>query len=682
MLYGIVTVIVLAAANALGEGFLDDFNRPDGEVGNGWETWRGGDLDIKIVDNEVLIAGQQSIDWRRSGIYRSVNGETRFSFDFKADDNLNVHIQLVDAETLDTYSTYVEVYAWPGGPFSYVVSDEGTTGWPGWTKIPGSQMISGEYNNLVVEQDDTEFTLTLNGQVVGTFTNDYFTRVGEVFISADTAGGTVGSLHIDNVQIGFVDIEKAKEPTPEDGAVHPETWASLNWSPGVFAVSHNVYFSDNLADVEARVDAAFLGNQAENFCIVGFPGFAFPDGLINGTTYYWRIDEVNDADPNSPWDGDVWSFMIQPKIAFNPDPADGIGIADTTATLRLTPGLGAILHTVFFGNDYDQVNNATVGVPTKETFYNTGELEREKVYYWRVDEFDGLETYKGNIWTFTTPGAVGNPQPANGATDVPIATVLSWTAADNAVSHHVYFGLDRETVQNADTTSPEYKGSRTLGDESYDPGLLELGATYYWRVDEVYTENMVKGPVWSFTTANFLIVDDFESYNDLDTNDPESNRIFLAWLDGMDDPTNGSIVGHANPPFAEQIIVQGGYQSLYLLYDNSAAPISQILRMWEIPQDWTQMGVDTLSLWIHGSHENTAEPLQISLGDSADNVEVIVHPDPALLLSDSWQQWSIPIADFAGLNLNEITSMTITIGDEATEEGGTGTLYIDDICLY
>jgi hypothetical protein len=200
MLCGVVTVIMLLVANTRGEYFQDDFDRPDGGVGNGWEIDNRGNLDIKIVDNELLISGQQRGDWNRSGIYRPVEGETRFSFDFKAD-NLAVHIELDDAETLDTYSTLVEVFASPGGPFYYTAPHEGSIGWS-QTEIPGSNMIPGEYNTLVVEQDGTEFTLILNGQVVGAFTNDYFTRVGEVFISADAAAGTVGSLHIDNVVIG------------------------------------------------------------------------------------------------------------------------------------------------------------------------------------------------------------------------------------------------------------------------------------------------------------------------------------------------------------------------------------------------------------------------------------------------------------------------------------------------
>jgi hypothetical protein len=156
-----------------------------------------------------------------------------------------------------------------------------------------------------------------------------------------------------------------------------------------------------------------------------------------------------------------------------------------------------------------------------------------------------------------------------------------------------------------------------------------------------------------------------------------SEPMWLIWWDGWGDPNNGSEVW-----YPEANIIHGGEQSMYLVYDNSTAPISQILRVWESPQDWTRKGVETLSLWIHGHPDNTPDSLQVILGDSADNVAVLVHPDPTVLVSDDWQQWSIPLADVTDVNLSEITSMTIMIGGDTTEEGGTGMLYIDDICLH
>jgi hypothetical protein len=103
---------------------------------------------------------------------------------------------------------------------------------------------------------------------------------------------------------------KAAGPVPRNGELYFDTWATLSWSPGYFAVSHDVYLGDNFDDVNDGLTDAFVGNQTDTTLIVGFPGFPYPGGLVPGTTYYWRIDEVNDANAASPWKGDVWSFSI------------------------------------------------------------------------------------------------------------------------------------------------------------------------------------------------------------------------------------------------------------------------------------------------------------------------------------------------------------------------------------
>jgi len=89
-------------------------------------------------------------------------------------------------------------------------------------------------------------------------------------------------------------------PSPLSGAMLEDTWVNLSWRPGVFAVSHDVYIGENFDDVNDGAEGTFVGNQAETFIVVGFPGFPYPDGLVPGTTYYWRVDEVNEAEPNSP----------------------------------------------------------------------------------------------------------------------------------------------------------------------------------------------------------------------------------------------------------------------------------------------------------------------------------------------------------------------------------------------
>ncbi|TKJ35758.1 MAG: hypothetical protein CEE38_14220 [Planctomycetes bacterium B3_Pla] len=468
----------------------------------------------------------------------------------------------------------------------------------------------------------------------------------------------------------------ASAPNPKDGALYADTWVNLSWRAGAHALSHDVYLGNNLNDVDNGTGDTFRGNQDGTFLVAGFPGFPYPDGLVPGTTYYWRIDEVNETEPNSPWKGAVWSFSVPPKTAYFPDPADGAEFVDPNAVLSWTPGFGARIHTVYFGDNFDDVNDAAGSAPSGTASY-TAALEREKVYYWRVDEFDAVETHKGDVWAFTTPGAVGNPQPANGAADVQMIATLSWTAADNAASHELYFGTDAEAVKNATTTSPEYIGPRALGAESYDPGGLAWDSSYAWRVDEVYPDGTVKGLVWSFSTADFILVDDFESYNDIDPPDETSNRIFDKWIDGFGTTDNGALIGNDLPPYAETTIVNSGAQSMIYRYDN-ANKTSEATMTLVYPRDWTEEGVTKLSLWFRGDSGNSAERMFVALNGNA----VVYHNDASATQISGWNEWVIDLAAFAGVDLTNVNTITIGFGTkDSPTAGGPGTMYFDDIRL-
>ncbi|MGB2865960.1 MAG: LamG domain-containing protein [Sedimentisphaerales bacterium] len=373
-------------------------------------------------------------------------------------------------------------------------------------------------------------------------------------------------------------IVKAYGPVPKNGALYADTWVSLSWRAGDFAVSHDVYMGENFDDVNEGAVDTFRGNLDLTYFIAGFPGYSYPDGLVPGTTYYWRIDEVNNAEPNSPWKGDVWSFSIPPKTAYYPIPAEGTEFVDLNVQLSWTAGYGAKLHYIVFGEDFDEVNNAAMGVPNGTTNYTPGPLKLAKTYYWRIDEYDGIETYKGEVWSFTTLGAVSGPNPADGAVDVKPSVVLSWDAGAVATSHEVYFGTDADAVKNATKTSPEYKGPKALGEESYDPGMLTFNSAYYWRIDEVNdasTDSPWAGNVWSFTTGDFFVIDDFEDY------DAAANQIWYSWHDGLGygapgtvdyfagNGTGAAVGDETTASYTEETIVNGGSQSMPISYDNN-----------------------------------------------------------------------------------------------------------------
>ncbi|MFB0554643.1 MAG: hypothetical protein ACETWQ_15180, partial [Phycisphaerae bacterium] len=329
------------------------------------------------------------------------------------------------------------------------------------------------------------------------------------------------------------------------------------------------------------------------------------------------------------------------------------------------------------------VYNAAGALPLGEATYDPGPLELAKTYYWRVDEFDIIETHKGKVWSFTTEGAVGSPSPAKSAVDVTQTPVLTWVPGVFADTHEVYFGTDAEAVKNADTSSPEYKGSGNFGSESFEPGQLEWNTTYYWRVDEANNANADSpwtGPLWSFTTANFLIIDDFEAYNDLDPTDPASNRIFHAWIDGYDDPTNGSLVGYETAPFAEQTIVHSGNQSMPMSYDNAVGKSEATLTLTS-NRDWTVNGVNRLTIWFRGSGGNAAETMYVVLNGSAG----VDNDDPSAVQTTRWTEWNIDLQAFAdqGVNLANVNSIALGLGNRANPvAGGAGMMYFDDIRLY
>jgi len=288
------------------------------------------------------------------------------------------------------------------------------------------------------------------------------------------------------------------------------------------------------------------------------------------------------------------------------------------------------------------------------------------------------------------------PKPANRATDVSQTTSLSWKPGEKAAKHDVYFGTSEQAVANAGpTTAGIYRGRQNLDATSYvlPEAPLEWAKTYYWRIDEVNGVDLWEGAIWRFTTANFIVVDDFEQYTD-----DIANRIFRTWLDGWGytEPApgypgngTGSAVGYGQAPFAEQSIINGGKQSMPLAYDNTGtggkARYSETQREWATPQDWTTKGVKALTLWFHGDPNNAAEPLYVAVKDSLGRTKVVNYANPNAAMSNNWQEWNIDMKEFisAGLNLSSVKTMYIGLGNRVSPKaGGTGTIYIDDIRLY
>ncbi|MBN2129222.1 MAG: hypothetical protein JW741_06980, partial [Sedimentisphaerales bacterium] len=290
------------------------------------------------------------------------------------------------------------------------------------------------------------------------------------------------------------------------------------------------------------------------------------------------------------------------------------------------------------------------------------------------------------------------PFPADEAADTIQAPILRWSAGTRATQHDVYFGEDEAAVADANTATADiYKGRQ--GTTTFNPGPLQWGTTYYWRVDEINpgdAESPWVGRVWTFSTANYILIDDFETYSN-----EVGYRVFQVWVDGLGysepapgHPGNGTgaLVGHdvwtiGGPHYQGTIVETGNAhnsaQALPLYYDNATMPYySETERMWTLAQDWTAEDVNAVSLWFRGEVANEAAPLYVAVEDNIGNVGVSVHPNPDAVLTGPWTPWKIALSDFAdaGVNLAAVKKMYLGLGNRnVPAPGGAGVMYFDDI---
>jgi hypothetical protein len=298
----------------------------------------------------------------------------------------------------------------------------------------------------------------------------------------------------------------------------------------------------------------------------------------------------------------------------------------------------------------------------------------------------GPVTYYFDNIRFRNSNIPSNPNPAYQEQEVRTVPTLSWDPGRDAVSYNVYISTsfnDVDAVNQDNLASYPNITYANVTDNSFKTGTLEYNTTYYWRVDAINDDNPNSpwvGVIWSFTTGKFITIEDFESYSDY-----PPDEVWQVWLDGYDNPLNGSSAGYPDPDFVfgehylEDEIVYTGLWSMPVFYDNSTAPISEVTRI--LNSNWTVDDAETLTLFYHGDPENVPEPMYIAI----DNV-VVTNDDVNAALATDWIQWDIQLQELAdrGVNLNNVGSITLGFGNKAnpTSGGGTGHVFFDDIRLY
>ncbi len=382
----------------------------------------------------------------------------------------------------------------------------------------------------------------------------------------------------------------ASSPRPADGATDVYSTAVLAWKPGEFASKHDLYLGTVLADVgqATRSDPrATLVSQAQDANT-----YDPTSNLQFGTTYYWRVDEVNAPPSSTIYKGKVWRFTTEPI---------SLPIGSVTATASSSqPDMGP--ENTVNGSGLDPSDaHSTDG---KQMWLSMGVLsnwiqfEFDKAYklhelwVWNSNQIlenvigfgakDVTVEYStdGSTWTLLTgvpvfarasgsPGYVHDTVVSLGgvvAKYVKLTINSTWGGVPQAGLSEVrffYVPVQAREPQPADGATDHQEANvslcwrpgrgaishkvyfssdkqavidstalaGTVTAASFDLAPLDFSTTYYWKiveVNEVATPSSWEGSVWQFTTKPYAVVDDFEGY----TND-SPKRVFQTWRDGV-----------------------------------------------------------------------------------------------------------------------------------------------------
>jgi len=520
---------------------------------------------------------------------------------------------------------------------------------------------------------------------------------------------------------------QAADPVPADEDTDIPRHTLLTWKPGAYAQTHDVYFGTGFDDV----NDADRDNPLDVLASQDLDGNSFDPGRLDfGKTYYWRVDEVNAAPDKTIFQGTIWTYTVEPvsyavpvgsvhatasSVDGNADPnntVNGVGLNENDehsnvletmwsgADTDVTPWIQCEFDTLLkldkvhvwnhntqtesllgFGIKEAQIEYSadgetwhelrTVELPqaTGTADYTGTEVNLGGIIA-KFVKISGLSNYsilglpqKGlsELRFYSIPVQAREPEPVDDETGIDTDVTLQWRSGREADTHEVLLSSDLNAILDGSAQVDTTQG------DSFTPDPLNYNMTYFWRINEVNETadpSQWEGDIWSFTTTDSKVVDDFETYADT-----ESLYIWNYWADGCEDPDNGSIVGNGN--VGERTIVYGGSQSMPITYDNSGTSISEVT--YEIDgQDWTVSGIQTLSLFFHGTSGNNGQ-LYLKINDT----KLDYSGNPGDIAVAVWQPWLVDLTALGDVTQN-VTSLTIGIEGA----GAGGSLYIDEIYLY
>ncbi len=538
-------------------------------------------------------------------------------------------------------------------------------------------------------------------------------------------------------------------PSPEEGAVDVPRDAALSWLPGIFAVTHDLYMGDSFEDVNAATVPTASGLDANTFDPERFEfGKTYfwrvdevnsaPDRTVfKGNVWSFEAEPYSIQIAGSEIMASASSSSNESSMPEKTLDGSGLGEDDTHAiatetmwftemgdmapwiqykfdevkkldTMRVWNSNSSAEGFIGYGVKGVQLEYSKDG-ETWDTLEDVNEFSRAagSALYNQYDEVDMggvaakmvrlniqsnwggfMQSYSLSEVQFNAiPAAARTPDPASGSTDILPNAVVSWRAGREAAQSIVYVSTDANEVATG-TAPSATSNTHSINLSTFD---IQMGETYYWRVDEVNEEEAVSvwtGPVWSLTIVEAMVVDDFESYNNI-----SPDRPFQAWLDGFGYSADeffpagyggngtGAGVGHdiwtASSPHYNGMIMEtantlpDSEQSLPFYYNNAGNVASQIERVFAVSQDWTIGNAQNLVLDFYGAPDNTGQ-LYVKIN----NTKIAFNGPADAIKTPFWTRWNIDLSSLG--NLQNVTKLVIGVDGS----NASGMLLIDDILLY
>jgi len=501
-------------------------------------------------------------------------------------------------------------------------------------------------------------------------------KVVKLTIHSNWADGTK-QAGLSEVRFFHVPV-KAYQPTPAAGATGVAINAVLNWRPGREAVRHEVCLGTdpNALGLVQTVTSHSLGLGSL--------------GLQYGRTYYWKVNEVNDAATPASWEGNSWSFTtigyavvddfesyddVCKRIFFSW--VDGFGYsgsADCDVSASAGNGTNSTVGNVSAPfAEKAIIHGGRQSMPmafdnTKSPYYSEAQHQWPTPQSWTGGGVDTLVVYlRGAAASFveTSPGSII----MNGTgSDI-------WGNADQLRFAHKSLsgnGSIVARVESVSNTDPWAKAGVMIR-ESLDAGSVQgvvvvtpsSGISFQRRLVTADTSSNtdvtgVAPPYWvKLTRAGTTLT-------------AQCSADGVTWTDIVVSPA-------LTFTMASNVYIGLAVTSHTTTGTVCAARFSHVSTTGGVSGSW-----QVAEIGLTQVNGNTPETFYVAVQDNAGNTKAVSNPDPSVIATGNWEQWSIPLSQFtsAGVNLSSIKKMIVGVGDRsAPKAGSTGKLYIDDIRL-